>query len=41
MIHIGYILYSPNSSNSNSFCNVNEDGNANTDGASYTYGVAP
>lgn len=41
MIHIGYILYSPGSSNGNSFCNVNEDGNTNTNNASNTNGIAP
>ena len=41
MIHFGYILYSPNSSNSSSFCGVNIDGSANYNSANNTNGVAP
>lgn len=32
---------SPNSGNSNNFCNVNTNGNANNNNANYSYGFAP
>lgn len=41
MIHIGYILYSPHSSYSNSFCGVYTDGSAITSNASNARGIAP
>lgn len=32
---------SPNSGNTNNFCNVNNNGNANNNNANSSYGVAP
>ena len=51
MIENGYVLFrgsannwwerSPNSGNSNNFCNVNSDGSANNNNASNTNGLSP